>query len=409
VTAVGRSKAGRFPCFDGLRAIAAIAVLVTHVSFVTTANRVVGGSYFARFDSGVAIFFVISGFLLYRPFVAAALGGEAVGSTGAFLWRRALRIFPAYWLAALTIALVFGVKPWDGFGDALTHLALVHIYDPETVVSGPISQAWSLGTEITYYLALPALGAAAALLARRTDRRVGPQLAFVGALMALSLGYRWLVAEHGGERASAMATWLPGYLDQFGLGMVLAVASAWYARRGRDEGPVWLGAGWVPATSWLLAIASLSAAAFVVDLPTTSLDYSTGQLLGRQVTYGLWGFFLVVPAVFGPQDRGVVRWVLRSRVVGWLGMISYGIYLWHQFFIDRFQRWTDTPIFGGNFGLAVAIVLAGSVVTAAASYVAVERPILSLKDRWPARRGDGVEPVPAGPAGTGSAVPATGA
>lgn len=402
---MGGVKAERFPCFDGLRAIAAIVVLLTHVSFVTTANRVVGGSYFARFDSGVAIFFVISGFLLYRPFVTAALRGERPGATGSFLWRRALRIFPAYWVAALVIALAFGVKPWNGWGDALAHLGLVHIYDADTVVSGPISQAWSLGTELTYYLALPLLGAVAVAVAGRTGRRVGPQYAFVGLLMAASLAYRWIVVTTAGDDASTMATWLPGYLDQFGLGMLLAVANAASAVHGDGAGPALLRRRWVPAASWALAVASLSAAAFVIDLPTSSLDYTPAQQMGRQVTYGLWGFFLVLPAVFGPQDQGLIRRVLRSPVPHGLGLVSYGIYLWHQFFIDRFQRWTGTPIFGGRFGETVAFVIAGSVVVATVSYVVVERPILTLKDRWPlGGRREGS--VPAGPAGTGSAVPA---
>ena len=403
---MGRADAGRFPCFDGLRAVAAVVVLLTHVSFVTTANRVAGGSYFARFDSGVAIFFVISGFLLYRPFLLAALEGERPGSTPAFLWRRALRIFPAYWVAALVIALVFSVKPWNGLGDALVHLGLVHIYDPDTVVSGPISQAWSLGTELSFYLALPLLGWAAVALARRTQRRVWPQALFVALLMASSLAYRWLVFTTAGANAAAMATWLPGYLDQFGLGMLLAVASASSTRSGDGLGPRVLRGRWVPAVSWSLAVASISAAAFVVDLPTSSLDYSPGQQMGRQVTYGLWGFFLVLPAVFGPQDRGVIRWVLRSPVPRYLGMVSYGIYLWHQFFIDRFQRWTGTPIFGGRFGETVLFVLVGATLAAALSYVLVERPILRLKDRWPIVRGGRGGNVPTGPGGTGSAVPA---
>jgi peptidoglycan/LPS O-acetylase OafA/YrhL len=400
---MGRVRAGRFPCFDGLSAVAAVTVVVTHVSFVTTANRVVGGSYFARFDSGVSISFVISGFLLYRPFVLAALTGEGPGSTGAFFWRRALRIFPAYWLAALVIGIGFGVKPWAGPADALAHLALVHIYDADTVVSGPISQAWSLGTEITFYLALPLLGLAAAALAGRTSRRVWPQVALVFAIIVASLAYRGLVAEHAGRDASAMLTWLPGYLDQFGLGMLLAVASAASAVHGDGLGPALFRARGMPAVCWAAAFASLSAAAFVVDLPTSSLDYSTGELLGRQVFYGLWGLLLVVPAVFGPQDRGAIRWLLRSRVAQAIGVISYGIYLWHQLFIDRFQRWTHTPVFGGRFGETLAFVLAGSVLVAAASWLVVERPILSLKDRWPThRRSD----APAGPGGPGSAVPA---
>jgi peptidoglycan/LPS O-acetylase OafA/YrhL len=88
----------RFSCFDGLRAMAATAVVVHHVGFQTGASyryRTVG-AYLARMDSGVSVFFLISGFLLYRPYVHANLSGTARPSTGGFYRRRVLRIFPAY-------------------------------------------------------------------------------------------------------------------------------------------------------------------------------------------------------------------------------------------------------------------------------------------------------------------------
>ncbi|HEX7165784.1 MAG TPA: acyltransferase [Acidimicrobiales bacterium] len=372
----------RFPCFDGLRAIAAVAVLVTHVSFITTANRVAGGSYLARLDSGVAIFFVISGFLLYRPRIVAAFGGRPAPRTASYLYRRALRIYPAYWVAAIAIALGFGVKPWTGVADALAHLGLVHIYDEDTVVSGPISQAWSLGTEVTFYAALPLLGGIAMWVARRTARRLGPQLVFVAAIYLSSIAYRSWVALTQGDRAATMSTWLPGYLDQFALGMALAVLHSWTRTRVPSRWSGAIASPWLPVVSWLLAFGALTVAAFGVGLPTSGLDYSPGQQVGRQVTYGLWGLFLVVPAVFGPQDRGAVRWVLRNRVAHAVGLVSYGVYLWHQFFIDRFQRLTGTPEFGGRFGEALAFVLGGALVAGAASYLLVERPALALKDRW---------------------------
>src|SRR5258708_3347975 len=92
---------GRLAGFDGLRALAALAIVVLHVTSATGAVQATGaGRYFARLDVGVTIFFVISGFLLYRPFVRSHLdharGAIALGS---FWWRRALRIFPAYWVA----------------------------------------------------------------------------------------------------------------------------------------------------------------------------------------------------------------------------------------------------------------------------------------------------------------------
>ena len=80
----------RFPCFDGLRALAALAVLMTHVSFAGGANAPnLFGAFFARMDGGVAVFFVLSGVLIYRPFAAcppprhAGTGRPAATSGGA--------------------------------------------------------------------------------------------------------------------------------------------------------------------------------------------------------------------------------------------------------------------------------------------------------------------------------------
>jgi peptidoglycan/LPS O-acetylase OafA/YrhL len=64
-----------------------------------------------------------------------------------------------------------------------------------------------------------------------------------------------------------------------------------------------------------------------------------------------------------------------------LGMLSYGIYLWHEGVLDIYRDIFDVPIFTGSMPAALAFTLAGSVVAAAISYVLVERPALSLKDR----------------------------
>lgn len=93
----GRSEHAHFPCFDGLRAIAAGAVLLHHAGFATGysgSGRF--GQLTAHGDAGVSIFFLISGFLLYRPFVNAHLSGRSPTSADRFLWRRALRILPGY-------------------------------------------------------------------------------------------------------------------------------------------------------------------------------------------------------------------------------------------------------------------------------------------------------------------------
>src|SRR5689334_21552269 len=105
-------RASRFRHIDSLRAIAAIAVLGTHAAIISGADRPgsTTGHYAQRLDVGVAIFFVISGFLLYRPFAAARAAGTQPPQTGAHAWRRTLRIVPAYWLALTVSALILGTS-----------------------------------------------------------------------------------------------------------------------------------------------------------------------------------------------------------------------------------------------------------------------------------------------------------
>src|SRR5215218_3161084 len=125
-----------YPCFDGLRAIAALTIVVTHVYAATVASVPKPlEQFFARFDIGVAIFFVISGFLLYRPFAAAHLDGRPGPAVAPFLRRRFVRIFPAYWVV-LVIALLT-VDHGHGLWTILSFFGLLHIYDPQLVLGPP--------------------------------------------------------------------------------------------------------------------------------------------------------------------------------------------------------------------------------------------------------------------------------
>src|SRR5690348_9888703 len=100
-----RMRRDRYPLVDGLRAVAAIGVLLTHSAIssgLVTADGI-GFRYAQRLEVGVTIFFVISGFVLYRPFLLAR---RDLPRLGGYAWRRALRIVPAYWIALTISALV---------------------------------------------------------------------------------------------------------------------------------------------------------------------------------------------------------------------------------------------------------------------------------------------------------------
>jgi peptidoglycan/LPS O-acetylase OafA/YrhL len=134
-----------------------------------------------------------------------------------------------------------------------------------------------------------------------------------------------------------------------------------------------------------------------IGLPRVPVYQSSlAQALGRQVLYGAFAFFLLIPAVFGPQDRGIVRRLLRSRPAVALGVVSYGIYLWHETWMLKILAWLHRPLFRTSFLKLTLGVSVLAIASAAASYVLVEQPFQRLGRR---RR------LPRPPEGEGSAQP----
>lgn len=372
-----------FPCFDGLRAIAAIGVFLHHLGFQTAASyNTPAGAYLARMDSGVSVFFLISGFLLYRPFAASHIAGSKAPGTGRFYLRRAGRIFPAYWAALTGIVVFFGLR-FHGLRDVLTFYALAQIYDRHRYFHG-ISQAWTLATEVSFYALLPLYAWALARLTRRRSQR-SRVAAEVGGVVILGLaGFTFRVAvdfSHGTFGLLGIY-WLPSWLDLFAAGMLLAILSVATeaglahlrpaAAAGRHPGWCWAGAGavfWVAATR--------------LNLPRGLEAISPKHELAKHLCYAAVAFLLLLPAVFGPEERGLVRRFLSSRIMVALGTISYGIYLWHQALIEQARAWTgaDLSHLGGNPWAVGLIALAGTIVAAGVSWNLVERPALGMVHR----------------------------
>ena len=232
-----RSAGTYFPAMDGYRAVAALAVLLAHVALLSGIVRTntAFGPYLARADVGVSVFFLLSGFLLYRPFVAARLAGRPSGSLGGYVRRRALRILPAYWFALTIVAFVLKAPGFESPHSIPAHYLLLHPYDVDQVTGGPIQQSWTLATEVAFYVFLPVW---AWLLARRDrtpSRQIRVEVIGLVALWSAAIGLKLAVVIQGTdtERFGLYGTWLPFRLDEFALGMGLAVASAWITHRER--------------------------------------------------------------------------------------------------------------------------------------------------------------------------------
>jgi peptidoglycan/LPS O-acetylase OafA/YrhL len=371
----------RFPRFDGLRAIAALSVLVYHAGYYSRANEGEAGlsPYLARLNVGVAVFFAISGFLLYRPMLVGRLGDGPPVRVGDYVRRRVLRIVPAYWVALVALAIypglpgVFSSRWWVYFGFAQD-------YSISTVGAG-IGPAWSLGCEAVFYLLLPFLSLGLARLAVVCGRRGvcwRVELLVLVALMAASVAWRGYADGHGGIPTSTFAS----TFAWFALGMLLAVISVWRPPARRRGLYSW--GGWLIAAAAYLAICrGLGLGGGFVFLQ----HITVGQDLAVYALSGVVAGGLALPAALDGPPRSPVERLLNRRALAWLGLISYGIYLYHQPIANALNGGVTS---GGDTTLRFLWLLPATagcaVVAGALSYYVVERPLLRLKEVRPRRR-----------------------
>jgi peptidoglycan/LPS O-acetylase OafA/YrhL len=362
---------GRYPCFDGIRAIAVLMVIVYHSVFFATWFDTRGGRFFWNLNAGVWIFFVTSGFLLYLPFAAEHLQHGPRVSRRGFAIRRLARIYPAYWAVIAFFTFVVQRATIKGVSGFFLSLSLTQTYvrarNPFLVGLPP---AWSLVVEMTFYAFLPFYAAPVGWLARRW-RALSVELLGVAVLGAIGVGAIVAIAE---GYDAPWITVLPQHVTAFALGMLLAVVSSAPLRASTAARLEQMGrAPWI---WWGLALAVFVGIPLVSRIEPLAV-MSPAQAIGLNLCQTLLGFFVVIPAVLGPQHHGAVRRLLRSRTLTFLGVISYGLYLWHWFLLQVVQEdWLGWPLRHGNWVPVFLLGLPVVIAAAAASWYLLERPIL---------------------------------
>jgi peptidoglycan/LPS O-acetylase OafA/YrhL len=350
------------------------AATFTDVTWGRAASPTRLGPWIQHLNVGVSVFFVLSGFLLFRPFVVAHLTDGPPPARGRYLVRRFARIFPAYWLALFLSARWNHLLLGDWWGQ-LRFYSLTQVYWGETALGG-LAQAWSLCTELSFYLFLPLWAALLARVGGTTARRAGAHLVGLGGLYALGIGFRaQLVAGHH----KVGYAWLPANTDLFAIGMAMAVLSAWWAVEGRSPQGLAATVGDLPWAAWLAA-ACCYAGVVSLHYPSGFDPPTTAQEVTRQVLFGLIAGLVVAPGVFGSQGVGLGRRILRSRPLYALGVVSYGVYLWHLTFMIQLDR-PGSPIAPPTHLSMTVWGGAAAVLAATASWFALERPLLRLARR----------------------------
>ena len=283
-------------------------------------------------SSGVAVFFVLSGYLVYRPF---ARTGRAPLRT--FATRRLLRIYPAYVFALLGVAVLFSKT--DVMAAPLAYAALLQ---GVTGDSSALIPSWTLTVEVLFYASVPLL---ALVTARGTLGRQLGGLLFLG---SLSLAGALLINVRPGDQAGVLylSRSYPMMFWAFVPGMALGALDA----HGHPS----------------LAIARH---------PLTPLLGITLLWMGLLSGLNPWINVGVVAGSATLAAWVVVRRPPLPRTFSWFAAISYGFYLWQYDIIEALvSGGVDGPL----------LVLTGFVLTGAAaavSYIVVEFPAIQFGRR----------------------------
>ncbi|MDT5152477.1 MAG: hypothetical protein QOI01_4210 [Mycobacterium sp.] len=366
------------PAVEGMRACAAIGVVITHVAFQTGHTTWSTGRLLGRFDLAVAVFFSLSGFLLWRGHAASARGLRRVPPTGHYLRSRIVRIMPGYLVAVVLILTLFPEANAD-LTVWLANLTLTQIYVPLTLTSG-LTQMWSLSVEVSFYLALPFL----ALLARWLPVRARiPAIAF----FALA-SFAWGLIPFSVPFGVNPLTWPPAFFSWFAAGMLLAELTVspvgWAHRLARRR-----------VLMAVVAVTAYGLAASPIAGPAGLAPGTLGQFLIKVSMGAVVAGALLAPLVLDRRagaerpgnDEGpeTPHRLLGSTPMVTLGRWSYGLFVWHLAALAMVFPVIGEFPFNGHMPLVLALTLVFGFAIAAVSYALVESPCRNALRRWEIR------------------------
>jgi peptidoglycan/LPS O-acetylase OafA/YrhL len=357
-----------FPLVDVVRGFAAISVLVFHLITHWDWAAFPSTGPLAWFRSGwmaVDVFFVISGFVIG---LSAFAGIDRHGSAfrAAFMRSRLARIVPLHYLTLLAFVVLIEPSLW-GQGDFWTNLGahLLFLHNLSFTYWGAINGPnWSLGAEMQFYV-LMALAAPWLRTARPWK--------FVLLFIAIAWLWRWgahaMTLPGPLDRAYMTQTQLPGMLDEFAIGLLLARfarsarGQAALARMQTDARLRWSLAGAVTLLWWGL---------FQVFMAHDFWDVQAMAVFFRTALAACAGLALLVVCGF-PAPRGRI-----ASAPLYLGKISYGIYLWHLPVLLFLKQHTQLEPLS-----ALLVALSATIGLAALTWHAVEKPACRTKPTPP--------------------------
>ncbi|MEO6989020.1 MAG: acyltransferase, partial [Aquihabitans sp.] len=358
---------------DGLRVIAAGFLVIFHVAAEKQIPTEWMQAIVALMLPMWATFFVISGYVLYRPWTMAqarmSLGDgqpparDPDGGIWSFWLRRALRLYPLYWVVQGTALLLSGPGELSGIGDWLQVITLFPLPNIQVIIHHGLGIiVWTLILELGFYLYLP-------FHARLVTSSIRSGTSFVVAnavpLLVLFAGLAYL---------GSTSARLLGVACCIVVGMGIAALDGWQQTLRR----------WAPSIRWFsrnpIIVLPVVVAAWAVGTLVDRRDHDHSLLFGTYLhvhlaTMMIVPFVVILPAIFGsPQSQ--YRRFLSSAPMRFLGPLTFGVYLWHYPLIRWTGRHIDLPV------LALILwAMVGALALAFVTYRLVELPIEKLRHR----------------------------
>lgn len=299
----------RAQALDLMRAFAALAVLTYHVWLYRLPNPSKptrdGWFDYSLFEMrvGLIVFFVMSGYLLYRPLLQDWRSAPRTVSLRRYYWRRIVRIVPTYYLAILTsVVLLWGISDTPGVRlppaeDLWMFLFFLQNYSSETLLTLD-APTWTLAVQAAFYLVFPLFLIFGSIMGRR---------AWVFPLLLVAFGafFNWIAFRNGWGPMARLS--LFAMLPYLALGMAIAHLPALKTRK---------------AATWMILGGALLAVSNSVWHATAVGDWALGVF---RDTPGAIGYALIIFACAQP----VVGASTKLKFAESFGRWSYGVFLFH--------------------------------------------------------------------------------
>lgn len=408
---------------DGVRAIAILLVISYHINLIThnglwaMMKYPIASSVAMGGGTGVSLFFILSGFLLFMPYAKAFLFESQWPSAKVFYMRRALRILPGYFLSLFVLVILLApeyLRP-DHWKDLFLFITLFMDSTAGTFrkINGPY---WTLAIEWQFYMIMPLLMIGIALVVRFTRnisknryisaiRRLQVVVFCLLGIIAYGVASRYwgnYYLTHMNESflvprkvTDFFLFFLYGrigkYLEDFGVGMLISLIYIYTQRKSEGSASVRTLRRLSPSL-WGVGIFVL----FMYAIWHFNIDQHGWPALDSLKSYYSWLDEIMISIGFGACVVAIlfgnlpIRRVFEWSVLRWIGLISYSLYIWHLQILllltsKILPQWPHIAALPMSYGLYYVWVLVAVFPFCFGVYIWIEKPWMNLSDRFKKR------------------------